>query len=88
MKNTSGIHAYTQWYHNHSAKSLQVLSYNDIPDQVSWQIQLLFDESNSPGIAYKWFIVKCAFGNDLDFHFAHVDKSNVPRKSVFNNLFT
>ena len=79
-----------EWDHNHPILALQSLSFKDIPENVSAEINHMYENGYTPGLACKEFIksVKKSCQNDLEFHLRLADRSAVPKRIDFNNLFT
>ena len=78
-----------QWNHNHPVKSLQALGFKDIPSAVSERIMAMFKRGYTPGLAYREFIrtLTRECENDLELHKALADRSKIPRRPNFNQLF-
>ena len=79
-----------EWIHNHPVKSLQSLSSKDIRKDVATEINDLFEKGYTPGLAYREFLreVKSCTTNDLEFHKQICDRSNFPRRTDYNYLYT
>uniref|UniRef100_A0A7M5V8P8 MULE transposase domain-containing protein n=1 Tax=Clytia hemisphaerica TaxID=252671 RepID=A0A7M5V8P8_9CNID len=79
-----------EYSHSHSTKSLQSLSFKDIPDHVSKTIHELFQKGYTPGLAYREMMqdLKSKSTDDLDLHLKLADRSQMPRRRDFNNLYT
>eukprot|EP00111_Clytia_hemisphaerica_P014286 TCONS_00042075-protein len=79
-----------EYSHSHSTKSLQSLSFKDIPDHVSKTIHELFQKGYTPGLAYREMMqdLKSKSIDDLDFHLKLADSSQMPRRRDFNSLYT
>ena len=57
-----------KYSHNHPTKSLQSLSFKDIPEHVSKEIRELFEKGYTPGLAYQsivWGFEEGYRSNDL-----------------------
>ena len=79
-----------EYCHNHSVDSLQVKGFKDISEAAKLQIFSLFEDGKTPGSAYREFVklIKRSCNGEADFHLALADRSKVPKRSDFNNLFT
>ena len=79
-----------QWNHNHPVKSLQALGFKDIPSAVSERIMAMFKRGYTPGLAYREFIrtLTRECENDLELHKALADRSKIPRRPNFNQLYS
>ena len=80
---------YIEWNHNHSVKALQSLGFKDIPGTVVEQIKSLFENGLLPGAAHRELMkqVRSECINEEQYHVRIADRSQVPRKSDFNNLY-
>ena len=79
-----------EWNHNHPIQALQSLSFRDIPQNVLEEINQMYENGYTPGLAYKEFtkLVMKGSKDELEFHIRLADRSTVPRRRDFNNLFT
>ena len=79
-----------EYTHNHSLTSLQSLSFQDIPTEVSDRITNLFEKGLTPGLAYREMLqqVKAVSKDDLELHLNLANRSIMPRRRDFNNLYT
>ena len=78
-----------EWNHNHSVISLQSLGYKDIPPKVLEQVMTLFENGLLPGAAHKELMrqVKSECENEEQYHIKVADRSQIPRRSDFNNIY-
>ena len=76
--------------HNHPTQALQVLTFRDIDKNVSDSIRTMFEMDYTPARAYKEFLknVEKLRISDEDYQKVIADRSLVPRKKDFNNMFT
>ena len=79
-----------EWAHNHPVNALQAWSFKDIADVTAEKIRSLFDDNFTPGMAYREFLkeIKSNCSSELDYHMITADRSKVPRRNDFNNLYT
>ena len=79
-----------EWNHNHPVQALQALSFKDIPAHVVDRIRDMYGHGYTPGLAYKELIkgVRIECHDEVDFHWKLADRSKVPRRRDFNQLYT
>ena len=79
-----------EYNHNHEVASLQALTFRDIAEETSNRIVQLFERGLTPGLAYREMLqeLKQKFPNDLELHRNLADRSIMPRRKDFNNLYT
>ncbi|XP_066927559.1 uncharacterized protein [Clytia hemisphaerica] len=76
--------------HNHSVSCLQSLTFRDISEETAGKVKQLFERGLTPGLAYRELIqdIKVKSRDDLEFHTNMADRSQMPRRNDFNNLYT
>ena len=79
-----------EWNHNHPVDALQSLSFKDVAKNVTQKIKQMFENGYTPALAYNEFIkgIKQECSDSLEFHLKLADRSKVPSRRDFNNLFT
>ena len=80
-----------EWNHNDPLDALQSMSFNkDVAENVTQKIKQMFDNVYTPVLAYKEFIkgIEQDFSDSLEFHLKLADRSKVPSRRDFNDLFT
>ncbi len=79
-----------EWNHNHSVKSLQSLTFKDIPDSIVHQIKDMFSRGLLPGAAHKELMhqLRSECKNDLEYHQRLADRSEIPRRKDFNDIYS
>ena len=79
-----------EWTHNHPVKAFQSLSFTDINDDTCQNIIELFEKGYSPSLTYRELVreIKLDCANDMELHLKMSDRSKMPRRSDFNNLYT
>ena len=78
-----------KWNHNHPVKSLQALSFKDIPTHVKEKIMNMFECGYTPGLAYREFVKELTreCENDLELHQVLADRSKAPKRRDFNFFY-
>jgi len=79
-----------EYHHKHEVTSLQALTFRDIATETSSTIMQLFDRGLTPGLAYREMLqdMNRRYTNDLELHKNLADRSQMPRRGDFNNLYT
>ena len=79
-----------EWNHNHPVKSLQSLSFKDVPADVKNKICELFESGSLPGAAHREYMrqTRTECSDDIEYHKRLSDRSIVPRRSDFNNFYS
>ncbi len=78
-----------EWNHNHPTNSLQALSFKEIPEDVINKINDMFSNGLLPGAAHKEFMgqLRCDCKDDIEYHLRLADRSKVPRRADFNDIY-
>ncbi len=79
-----------QLYHNHSGESLNSLSFEDIPGEISESITDMYRRGLLPGAAHRQFMLqlKSECCDAMEYHKRLSDRAQVSRRKDFNEIYT
>ena len=79
-----------EWNHNHTVEAAQALSFKDISSESKERITSMFNNGYTPSLAYREFLkgIRRQLADDLELHAYLADRSKVPSRRDFNNLYT
>ena len=79
-----------EYNHNHSTKCLQAKTFRDILPETAEKIFTLFTLGHTPALSYRECLkqLKANYKDRTDFQIALADRSIMPSRRDFNNLYT